>query len=116
MPFTEYMRTAILFVEASDRDAANADAALTDPDTGGAYTFSVPLSSTGEEPATFWAASTVIRPAILAQAEAIHQSKYPTGSIYRGQNEYDNEPDIVRYTWEEALADMGLQVIEEDIL
>jgi len=105
----------MLFVTADDRDAANADAELIDPDTGGEFTFSIPLSPSGEDPATYYGCSTVIKPATLLQVEALRQSKYPTGSIYRGQNEYDNEPDIDRYTWEEVLTDMGLQVIEEDI-
>ena len=109
---TAYIRRVTLVVEAADQAAANQQAATLDPDTGGNKTFSVPLSFIGSNPPTHYACFGVVTLATLAAIEALHASDFPNGKIYRGHNPYDDEPAITRWTFEDAIADMGLQVIE----
>ncbi len=112
---TAYTRRTILVVTATDRDAANIQVVTIDPDTGGDKTFGAPLSTTGNDPPTHYACSTVIKPATLATVEALQASTFPTGSVYRGHNEYDDEPAITRWTFDEVLTDLGLARIETDL-
>ena len=105
---TEYTRRAILVVTAADQAAANVEATTLDPDTGGAKTFGVPLSPTGNDPPTHYACSTLITPATLTTVEALQASTFPTGAVYRGLNEYDDEPAVTRWEFDAAIADLGL--------
>lgn len=109
---TTYTRRIILVVATTDQVAANLLAAGFDPDTGGDKTFgSIRLSPTGSEPPTHYGCSTPMTPETLAEVEALQPTGFPTGRIYRGYNDYDDEPDVTRYTFEDAIADMGLQRI-----
>jgi len=110
---TEYIRRVIVIVEASDQAAANAQAALLDPDTGGDKTLAIPLSASGSDPPTHFACDAACR---LATYNAILglQAAFPTSKIYRGYSDYDITPEP-KYTFSEALADAGLKRIEYGI-
>ena len=110
-----YTRTATLIVTASDQSLANEVAAGIDPDTGGVHTFEVPLSATGAGPATHFAAHTAIRPATLEEVEILQVSTFPDGYIFRDHNHWDAEPEISRYSFDEAISSIGLQVIREEV-
>ena len=100
-----------MIVTAADLEAANAIAVGIDPDAGGGYTFSVPLSASGNEPATHYACSTLIKPDTLAQVEILQQEQFPTGYIFRGEHDLDDEPAITRYTFDDAIASINLERI-----
>ena len=107
-----HTRRATLIVTATDQGATNLKAATIDPDTGGDKTFSIPLSDSGSNPPTHYAAFGTFTPTTLAQIEGLVQTDFPNGKVYRGYCEHDTEPGILRFTFEEAIADMGLQRIE----
>lgn len=108
---TVYTRRIIMIVTAADQETANDIAVNIDPDSGGQFTFSVPLSATGNDPATHYACSTLIKPATLTQVEAVKLQQFPTGVIYRGEHDLDDEEGVTRYTFEDAIAHAGLQRI-----
>jgi len=111
---TEFTRRVILIVSAEDQDAANILGESFDPDIGGSETFLSPLSATGEPPATHFACGTSMTPATLAQVEATKAESFPTGKIYRGVHELDDEEGVERYTFDQALADAVLQRITQE--
>ena len=110
---TKYIRRIIVIVTAADRDAANAQAAMVDPDTGGGSTFLVPLSASGMDPPTHYAADTLVTLETLGQIEGMQATSFPTATIHRGHNEYDDEPGITRYTFDEVLIERELEKIED---
>ena len=92
----------IIFVDEEYIDSANAQMSPIDPDTGGDKTFgAVRLSPNGEEKRTHSACSTA---ATEQMTQGIFQAfqHAPWADIYDGHE----------WTWEDALIDMGLQVIE----
>lgn len=99
---TAYEFHRIIFVTNSHITPMNAQAKNWDPDTGGDQTFGgVLLSGDGEEPSTHTACNTR---ATTQMKNAIDgQDNTPFVTVYDGDD----------FTWQEALDDMGLQVIEE---
>jgi hypothetical protein len=76
MTLSPYRNRALIVVTADIRDAANEDALALDP-RGGTFTFSVPLSPTGEEPATHYACSVACTDEQRQQVEQLRAFKYP---------------------------------------
>lgn len=111
IPKTQFVRRVIMFVEDSDRAAANVHGAAMDP-PGGSLTFSTPCSSDGNEPVTFWASNCVCKLATYNTILGLQSTEFPTGSTYRGHHPPDDEVGPTRYTWLEALTAEGLQVID----
>ena len=102
---TEYIHRYFIFVQWSKLTPANAQAKIWDPDTGGEYTFgNMRLSVDGQEPPTHTACNTAAT------------DEMRTGIFNSG-----NPPFITIYdttdgwTWETALVDSGLQVIQGDL-
>lgn len=101
---SEYIDRAYIVVPLDKVDLANGLAAQADPDTGGNQTFSsgTELSENGAAPATHRAASTLVKEsgkaAIIAALPNV-----PGGAYY-----FESEG----WTFEAALADLGLVVIE----
>ncbi|HEB26681.1 MAG TPA: hypothetical protein ENI05_02740 [Porticoccus sp.] len=100
---TEYIHRYFVFVQWDKLTPANAQAKAWDPDTGGELTFGgVRLSADGQEPPTYSACNTAatdtMRTKILAAFTHV-----PFYNIYLA---------VDGWTWETALDDAGLQVIE----
>lgn len=96
---TEYVYRYYIFIKENKLATANNLAANWDPDTGGDETFgSVRLSPTGQEPATHYGAATYATPTMR---DGITNA---LGNI-SWASLYTDPP----WTWETALADMGLQ-------
>lgn len=112
---TLYIRTVHLVVPAGIRLAANQRATAIGSDLGGDHTYTAPLSPNGLKPATHYAGSGVLPANILNTAKSVLGNEFPAGRIYRGQNDYDAESGVTRYTFDEAIANMGLQRIRETI-
>ena len=73
-------------------EAANRLASIFDPDSGGANTFGVcQLSPTGEEPATHYMASTLVRPGYTA---ALTDPELAMQTLTVLAEEYDREPPV----------------------
>ena len=95
----------IIFVKEQQIIAANGLMTPIDPDTGGDKTFGdVRLSATGEEPRTHSGCNTAATGAMTYGIKTAFEH-VPWADIYDGHE----------WTWEDALADMGLQVIEEEL-
>lgn len=100
---TEYIYRYFIFVEWGKLIPANAQANAWDPDEGGEFTFGdLRLSANGQEPPTHSGCNT---PATEAMKTGIfnafsHVPFYKLYSIDDG------------WTWETALADAGLEIIE----
>ena len=110
---TKYRKTVILIITAADKDSAETEAAIIDP--GSAKTFMVPLSTTGLDPPTHHGCHAAITDANLTLVQSKKDSLFPTsGTIYRGNNKYDHEV-ITKYDFGEAISDMGLTIIPEDL-
>lgn len=107
-----YTRRVILVVTEADQNAANQQAANLDSDVGGNNTFSIPISPTGNDPATHYACNGLVRPTTLTAIESIQQVSFPTGKIYRANYEFDDEEGVTRWSYDQVLSDMGLQRIE----
>lgn len=104
---TEYIHRYFIFVQWNKLTPANAQAKAWDPDTGGEYTFGDRrLSADGEEPATHSACDTpatnTMRTKILAALDNV-----PFYKIYSTTG---------GWTMDSALADAGLQVINEGVV
>ena len=94
----------IIFIDEEHIDSANAQMLPIDPDTGGDKTFgSMRLSSTGEENRTHSACNT-------AATEQMTQGIFQAFQNAVWANIYDAHV----WTWQDALDDMGLQVIGQD--
>jgi len=94
-----------LFVEVADQEWANEQAAALDAD-GGAETFTVPLSSSGDEPATHFGASSLVRP---ATRDAILGALIPSRPSAAAYEESDG------WTFATAAEDLGLRVIRPEL-
>jgi hypothetical protein len=100
---TAYTHRYIIIVEWGKLTPANAAAKAYDPDTGGEYTFgNVRLSADGNEPATHSACNTLATDSMKTQILDAF-TNVPFYAIYNTQD---------GWTWQTALADAGLQVIE----
>jgi len=105
-PVTKWTNRWIIIVNEEFIDSANAQMSPIDPDTGGDKTFgSVRLSSNGEEPRTHTGCNTAAK-SDMTQGIFNAFDKAPWADIY----------DAHVWTWNEALDDMGLQVIEPEEL
>lgn len=92
-----------IFVTVDKVTIANNRAKNWDPDSGGDKTFgSIRLSPTGQDPATHVAAATYANASMRNGIESAF-SAVPWAGLYKEAN---------GWTWEFALADMGLQRIE----
>ena len=101
---TEYIHRYFIFVQWNKLIPANAQAKVWDPDTGGEYTFgNMRLSADGQEPPAYSGCNTpatdTMRTHILDAFQ--HVPFYKIYSTADG------------WTWDTALADAGLQMIEE---
>jgi hypothetical protein len=106
------VKALIMVVTAADRAAANAQASVFDPDTGGDKTFDfVMLSASGSAPATHYATEGIVTAATYSSILTLQLTTFPDASVYRGYSDYDDEEGITRHTFEEVLADLGLQRI-----
>ena len=112
----------IIIVSDADRAAGNQAAAGIDPDVGGALTFAVPLSPTGAEPATHWGCSSLTTEAMrqaMEGAEVVLPSvcwwrlDAATGLLLATSTEHGVMGE--EWTWADALAAMGLQVVQSDV-
>lgn len=112
---TLHTRTVHLVIPAGIRLAANQRATNIGSDLGGDHAYTAPLSPNGSEPATHYAGSGVLPVNVLDSAKSVLGNEFPASRIYRGHNDYDNEPGITRRTFDEAIADMGLQRIRVEI-
>ena len=102
---TEYIHRYFIFVQWNKLTPANAQAKIWDPDTGGEYTFgNLRLSANGQEPPTYSGCNT---PATDGMRTKILDAftHVPFYKIYS---------TIDGWTWETALDDAGLQVIESE--
>lgn len=103
---TAYSHRLFIFVEVGKINAANNQAAAWDPDVGGADTFGpARLSPSGDEPATYVATNTAATDTMKAGIEQAF-SVVPFAAVYRASD---------GWTWESALADMGLVMIEPEV-
>ncbi len=109
---TRFNRRIVMIVDASDRNKANGQMKRIDPSTGGDKTFGVPLSATGNDPATHYVSNMAVTGEMLDEIIDVRDLLLPTATIHRGQHDYDHEP-IVRYTFEEVLTQRGLQKIKD---
>lgn len=87
MPFTARIP---LVISAGVRQNGSDVFAVIDPDSGGALTFSVPLSADGSEPATHWAAYTRL-PTSSATTD------YTTWDTFEAFTEADNANQFKQY-------------------
>jgi hypothetical protein len=102
---TKYIHRYLIFVQWNKLTPANAQAKAWDPDTGGEFTFgSVRLSADGQEPPTYSACNTAATDNMRTQIldAFTHVPFYKIYSTVDG------------WTWETALADAGLQVIQTE--
>ena len=110
---TAYKHRAIIAVRAGLRDQANDWAASLDPDDG-SKTYGVPLSEDGSEPATWYACNTKLTDSGRAGALSL------TGGLTEGTDYFfyfvtDATGEFEDgWTWEGALADAGLQTIDQE--
>jgi len=105
---TAYTHRYFILIGIGKTAAANAYAADWDPDSRGDLTFgAVRLSANGIEPATHTACNTVATPEMEAKFLAA-RSQIPAAA-YRIYKEAGG------WTWETALADAGLQVIQGNV-
>ena len=94
----------IIFVKEQQITAANGMMTPIDPDTGGDKTFgALRLSATGEEPRTHSGCSTAATGAMTGGIRTAFEH-VPWAELYDGHE----------WTWEDALTDAGLQVIEAE--
>jgi hypothetical protein len=80
MSGTEYRNRALMVIAAADQLTANTAALQFDPD-GGAQTFTVALSPTGEEPATHYLASVAVTDEQWQQLLAMRAGLFPSAVI-----------------------------------
>lgn len=101
---TDWIYRAHLIVPIAYVVQADQYAAAADPDSGGDKTFSegIPLSPTGNPPATHRAASTLCRDS-GRQAIIAAWPQIPGGAVYWGD----------QWSWEEAITDAGLKLVED---
>lgn len=98
------MARFLLVVAAADRDRANLDALAHDPE-GGARTFTVGLSPTGEAPATHYWCSVQVNDPLVADAIRAKVPEYPGSRLV----EYDLRDDPLRP--HAVLAELGLRPV-----
>ncbi len=102
---TEYIHRYFIFVQWNKLILANAQAKAWDPDIGGEFTFgSVRLSVDGQEPPTHSACNTAATENMKTQILDAFQH-VPFYKIYSTAD---------GWTWDTALADAGLQAINEE--
>lgn len=109
----------IVIISAAEQAAANVVAAQIDPDDG-ANTFSVPLSADGNEPATHYGCHTVsddtMAGAMFDAQPVLTSVKWwrlnPAGEMI-DSNTASGTPGVA-WRWADALAALGLQVIEPE--
>jgi hypothetical protein len=102
---TVYTNRYIIFVQWDKLTPANAAAKAYDPDAGGEFTFgTVRLSADGNEPPTHSACNTAATDSMKTQILDAF-TNVPFYAIY---NTADG------WTWQTALVDAGLQVIESE--
>jgi hypothetical protein len=113
-----------IIVEDSEREAANNGAVLVTNNPADAATYSVPLSSTGQSPATHWACSTVatyddaVAMATVMQSIPLYTVKFYRCLVRDGCLDYTNSQTATvgePFRFEDALADLGLQRVEEPL-
>jgi len=98
----------LIVIQAADRDRANQDALQWDPE-GGAQSFTVGLSPTGEEPAThYWASAGALSEEVYAGIAALVAAAYPDAHC----EAWDLEQDPGRPA--ALLAELGLRRIERE--
>jgi hypothetical protein len=128
MAETAWSKWFLVFVEAKKRDTADLLALQWDPGAAAGSTFSVPLSPTGQEPATYYGASTAatatMRDGITTALSVLSWAAlYWTDQVYAepvavwsGPDgwRFEGPPGYVYAAWLAALADMGLQRIAPD--
>ena len=102
---TEYIHRYFIFVQWNKLTPANAQAKIWDPDTGGEFTFDrVRLSADGQEPPSYSACNTAATDTMRTKIldAFTHVPFYKIYSTTDG------------WTWESALINAGLQVIQSE--
>lgn len=102
--FTGTIDRWIIFCKVSNINGGNALAAVWDFDSGGDKTFSngLRLSPTGQEPATHIGVNTVCDSEMMGNIE---------NAITQGTPWLTGYKESDGFTWESAIADMGLKII-----
>lgn len=104
---SEYQHRYFIFVQWNKLTPANAHAKAWDPDTSGGLTFgNVRISADGQEPPSYSGCNTAATEDMKMQIiDALEHVPF-----YRIYNSADG------WTWETALADAGLQVIQAEFV
>lgn len=91
-----------ILVPAAEVEAANALAGLLDFDSGGDRTFTTRLSEDGQEPATFFGASTLVRPHTRDTILTEFLPEFPSAVVRQRREGWD---------WRKTINTAGLRTI-----
>lgn len=117
-----YIYRMYIIVSDAEREAANAGAVQVTNNPADAYTYSMPLSSTGSAPATHWGCSTAatyeqtVTMAYVMAAIPLMSVRFYRCKVSDGRLDYTNSETAEvgsEFTWSDALADLGLQVAND---